>query len=190
MTMAISPVRSLLAAAIIVVGSSACGAKGPNSEQQFPSAETEPEPNIIDQANALMGRGGMALSEEDYQTALDYYLEAAALLDSQAAFTVEQAEAHFQAAEMALAVRDKDLALKHYERSAEIDLKFSGKSRTRAAIALTNAGVIYKEKQDADKARNCWERALKIYEEAPPEQRNTANIQMIQQNIRDLEAGY
>ncbi len=190
MTKAVSRMRQVLLAALVALGTCACGAKNPKPPAQASSAEKQVEPDVMDRANFLMGQGGMAFSEKDYQTAFDHYLEAAALLDSHEGLSVEQAEAHFQTAEMAVELKDSDMALEHYERAAEIYLRFPGKTRVRAAIALANAGVIHKEKHNEDKARSSWERALEIYDEVPAKQRNQGNIQMIQQNLRDLEAGY
>ena len=118
------------------------------------------------------------------------YLAAADIYDKSGQVTVERAEAHFLAADLAYQLAERETAIQEYEKSVDIYLRFTGNSRIKAANALNNMGTIYKETQNKSRALNCWHRALEIYKEAPPELKNEANIQKIEQNIRDLEAGY
>ena len=132
----------------------------------------------------------MALAEDRLQDALEAYLEASAALDTTNEVTVKRAEAHFLAADMAYQRMEKDLALEEYQKSVDIYLRFTGNSRIKAAVALTNMGVIYKEMTEKDKARNAWEQAFQIYKEAPESSQNRIHMGKVEQNIRDLEQGF
>jgi tetratricopeptide (TPR) repeat protein len=68
----------------------------------------------------------------------------------------------------------------------DIYLRFTGNSKIKGAHALANMGAVYRELEDKDKARDCWERALNIYRAAPAELQNKHNMARIQQNISDL----
>ena len=147
-------------------------------------------PEAVSEADQYMGQAGLALSDGDIQGAMANYLAAADIYDKSGQVTVERAEAHFLAADLAYQLAERETAIQEYEKSVDIYLRFTGNSRIKAANALNNMGTIYKETQNKSRALNCWHRALEIYKEAPPELKNEANIQKIEQNIRDLEAGY
>ena len=146
--------------------------------------------SVTDQANAYMSQAAISLSEEDYQGALASYLAAADIYDKEGAISVERAEAHFLAADLAYQIGEKQLAIDEYDESVKIYLRFKGNAKMKAANALNNMGTIYKELQHKSKAANCWNRALQIYQEFPEADRNTANMQMIEQNLRDLNEGF
>ncbi len=139
---------------------------------------------------AYMSAAGLAISEERTQDALDAYLAAAALLDGTGQISIERAEAHFLAADAAYQRVDRDLAISEYQKSIDIYLRFTGNSKIKAAVALTNMGVMYKEKAEKNKARNCWEQALQLYKAAPPELQDQRNMKKIEQNIHDLDNGF
>jgi tetratricopeptide (TPR) repeat protein len=180
----------LFAAVLLLTG---CGSAkgGAGTTEPFPPEEEEEpaEATPMDLYDHYMGQAGMAISEDDTESALDYYLEAAKVLDDTGEVTVERAEAHFLAAGMAYQRLDPDLAITEYEKAIEIYLRFSGNSRAKAAVALNSLGVIYREKAEKNKARNCWEQALQVYRELDPEFQSKSHMETIEQNIRDLEFG-
>jgi tetratricopeptide (TPR) repeat protein len=139
---------------------------------------------------AYMDQAGLAVTEGRTQDALDAYIAAAAVYDRTGDVIVERAEAHYFAGDLAYQRMEKDLAIEEYQKAIDIYLRFTGNSKIKAAVVLTNMGVVYKEKADKNKARNCWETALQLYKEAPPELQDHANMRNIEQNIRDLDAGF
>ncbi len=146
--------------------------------------------SVMEKANAYMSQAALSLSEEDYQGAMGNYLAAAEIYDKDGAITVERAEAHFLAAALAYQIGEKQLAIDEYDESVKIYLRFKGNNKMKAANALNNMGTIYKELQHKSKAANCWNRALQLYQEFPEAERNTANMQKIEQNLRDLNEGF
>ena len=177
--------------AVVAIGVVASGCGG----SQKPTQETEgggggAPSGAVQQAEEYMGMAGMALSEGDEQGALANYLAAADLYDKSGAVTVERAEAHFLAADIAYQLSERVQAIEEYEKAVDIYIRFSGNSKIKAANALNNMGTIYKELLKKSRAIDCWTRALEIYKEAPPDLRNEANMQKIEQNIRDLEQGF
>lgn len=150
----------------------------------------EDQPTAEDYYDHWMAEAGVALSEGNTAGALDAYLEAAKALDGSGEVTVKRAEAHFLAADMAYQRVEKELALEQYQASVDIYRRFKGNSQAKAAVALTNMGVIYKEMAEKVKARNCWEQALQVYNELPEEFQIKAHIEKIKQNIRDLDEGF
>ena len=176
---------SLIAAAA-AFGLSACGgAQKGNGE-----SEEEMPMEIQSEAEQYMGQAGLALSEGNNEGAMANYLAAADIYDKSGKVTVERAEAHFLAADLAYQLSEREIAIEEYEKAVDIYLRFTGNSRIKAANALNNMGSIYKELQNKSRAMNCWNRALELYREAPAELKNEVNIQKIEQNIRDLEAGF
>jgi len=183
----------LFAALLLIAG---CGSAkgGAGTGETMPDDEGEgmeesAEATPIEQYNFFMAQAGMAVAEGDKQGALDNYLQAAAVLDGAGEVTVERAEAHFLAADMAYQQLEADQAIAEYEKSIEIYLRFTGNSRAKAAVALNAMGVIYREKAEKNKARNCWEQALQVYRELDPEFQSKSHMETIEQNIRDLEFG-
>lgn len=146
--------------------------------------------SATEEAEHYMGMAGMAISEGNDQEAMANYLAAAEIYDNAGVVTVERAEAHFLAAQIAYKLTEHMQAIEEYEKSVEIYTRFSGNSQIKAANALNNMGTIYKELLKKSRAVDCWTRALEIYKSAPKELQNEANMQMIQQNIRDLEQGF
>lgn len=181
--------RHLVAIAVIGAGLAACaGTKQSTKSQQ--GSETGAPPTVMEQADYYMGAAGMALSEGDEQGALANYLAAAKIYDQSGAVVIERAEAHFLAADLAYQLSELVQAIEEYEKAVDIYLRFSGNSKIKAANALNNMGTIYKELLKKSRAIDCWTRALEIYKDAPKELQNEANMQKIQQNIRDLEQGF
>ncbi len=183
-------VLSMAFAAVLVAG---CGSKQPGegtTSDGTTSSGGGGEATAEDYYEHYMSEAGVALAEDRLQDALDAYLEAATILDGTGEITVKRAEAHFLAADMAYQRVEKELAIEQYQLSVDIYLRFTGNSRVKAAVALTNMGVIYKEKAEKNKARNCWEQALQIYKEAPATSKVNIHIRKVQQNIRDLEHGF
>jgi tetratricopeptide (TPR) repeat protein len=168
----------------------ACGGAKGDDETTAAAAAGGGGDNVDAKYQAYMDQAGLAVTEERTQDALDAYLAAAAVLDGTGQVTIERAEAHFLAADLAYQRVDRDLAIDEYQKSIDIYLRFTGNSKIKAAVALTNMGVMYKEKADKNKARNCWEDALQLYKEAPPELQDRRNMEKIAQNIRDLDAGF
>lgn len=183
-------VTSLLAAALCA----GCGGKQPtegtSADGDDAQAQQPAEPSPERYYEHYMAEAGMALAEDRLEDALDAYMEAAKVLDGTGEVTVKRAEAHFLAADLAYQRMEKDLALEEYQKSVDIYLRFSGNSRIKAAVALTNMGVIHKEKTEKNKARNVWEQALQIYKDAPPSSQNKIHMQKVEQNLRDLDQGF
>ncbi|MBW2277342.1 MAG: tetratricopeptide repeat protein [Deltaproteobacteria bacterium] len=182
--------------AALLLASAGCGsAKGGAGTTETTSDEDElddeesADPTPLDYYNHYMSQAGLAIAEGDKEGALDNYLEAAAVLDATDEVTVERAEAHFLAADMAYQRLEHEQAIAEYEKAIEIYLRFKGNSRAKAAVALNALGVIYREKAEKNKARNCWEQALQIYRELPAEFQKASHVETIKQNIRDLEYG-
>jgi tetratricopeptide (TPR) repeat protein len=184
----------LFAACLLIAG---CGsAKGGAGTSGTTPDDTEYEdepagdPTPMDHYDHYMKQAVVAVAEGDKESALDYYLEAAAVLDATGEVTVERAEAHFLAGDMAYQRLEADRAIVEYEKAIEIYLRFKGNSRAKAAVALNAMGVIYKEKAEKNKARNCFEQALQVYRELDPEFQSKPHMETIEQNIRDLDEGY
>ena len=175
-----------LIAPLTAFGMTACG--GAQKESSTPDDETPIE--VQNEAEQYMGQAGLALSEGNNEGAMANYLAAAEIYDKSGKVTVERAEAHFLAADLAYQISEREMAIEEYEKAVDIYLRFTGNSRIKAANALNNMGTIYKELQNKSRAMNCWNRALEIYRDAPADLKNEANIQKIEQNIRDLEAGF
>jgi tetratricopeptide (TPR) repeat protein len=181
----------VLAAGALAV---ACGGTGPGDgttpDQNGNAGGSDPGAATKAQYDAYMDQAGLAITEGRTQDALDAYLAAADVYDKTGEIIIERAEAHFLAADCAYQRMQKDLSLEEYQKSVDIYLRFSGNSKIKAAVALTNMGVIYKEKVQKDKARNCWETAFQLYKEAPKELQNSENMEKISQNLRDLDNGF
>ncbi len=174
-------------AALFTIGCG--GAQGGGGGGPAPPAR-EPEPGVQQQADYFMEQAGLALAEDDKQGAFEYYLEAARVYDETGEISVERAEAHFLAADLAYQVGEKLQAIEEYDQAVQIYLRFTGNSKVKAAIALNNQGTIYKEMEQYGKARNCWENALQIYKDAPAELQSKPNMAKIQQNLSDLAEGF
>jgi tetratricopeptide (TPR) repeat protein len=170
----------------VAMTAGACG----GSKKKKSKKGKDKSASVEERAEQFMAQAGLALHEGDEQQALANYLAAAEVYDKEGKVSVERAEAHFLAAGMAYQISERMMAIEEYDEAVKIYLRFGGNSKMKAANALNNMGTIYKELQDKSKAANCWNRALQIYEAAPPEQRNTANMQKIQQNLRDLQEGF
>jgi tetratricopeptide (TPR) repeat protein len=171
----------------------ACGGKAPaDGTTAAGDASGPPTPGAAAEAQyqAYMDQAGLAFTEGRTQDALDAYLGAAGVYDKSGEVIIERAEAHYLAADLAYQRMQKDLALEEYQKAVDIYLRFTGNSKIKAAVALTNMGVIYKEKVEKDKARNAWETALQLYKEATPDLQDHANMRKIEQNIRDLDNGF
>jgi tetratricopeptide (TPR) repeat protein len=184
--------RALVLAAGVLAA--ACGgtapADGTTPDPNGTAGGSTPGAAAEAQYDAYMDQAGLAITEGRTQDALDAYLAAADVYDKTGEIIIERAEAHYLAADCAYQRMQKDLALEEYQKSVDIYLRFTGNSKIKAAVALTNMGVIYKEKVQKDKARNCWETAIQIYNEAPPDLQDHANMRKIEQNLRDLESGF
>jgi len=182
----------ILAAGVLAV---ACGGKAPTdgttpTGDDTGGAPASPAAVAKAQYDAYMDQAGLAMTEGRTQDALDAYLAAADVYDKTNEIIVERAEAHYFAGDLAYQRMEKDLAIEEYQKAIDIYLRFTGNSKIKAAVVLTNMGVVYKEKADKNKARNAWETAIQIYKEAPPELQDHANMRKIEQNLRDLDAGY
>ncbi len=164
----------------------ACG----GAQQNDSSSSNNGNPEVTNKAEQYMGQAGMALSEGNTKEAIANYLSAAEIYESIGKVSIEAAEAHFLAADLAYQISERELALEEYQKAVNMYLQFTGNSRIKAANALNNMGTIHKEMQNKSKALNSWHRALELYQKAPAELRNESNVQKIQQNIRDLEAGF
>ena len=179
----------LLASVIATSWLTACGGSQ-KSDQQAQGDQSGAPASVAEQADYYMGMAGMALSDGNDEEALANYLAAAKIYDQSGAVVVERAEAHFLAAGIAYRLTERLQALEEYEKAVDIYTRFSGNSQIKAANALNNMGTIYKELLKKSRAIDCWTRALEIYQAAPKELQNEANMQKIQQNIRDLEQGF
>ncbi|MDJ0763255.1 MAG: tetratricopeptide repeat protein [Myxococcota bacterium] len=182
----------VLCTAALAIG---CGGaqKGSKSKKSTSSSGPPTDTNdykTVEEADHYMGLAGMALSEDDIESALEYYLEAAHVYDNAGKITVERAEAHFLAADLAYKIGNPTQALDEYDQAVQIYLRFSGNSKIKGAVALNNMGSIYKEMEKYDKARNCWENALQIYRDAPKELQSQSHMETIEQNLSDLAEGF
>jgi tetratricopeptide (TPR) repeat protein len=178
----------IITSVIAILGLSACGGSPKTETADQGVANTQA--NALQEAEQYMGMAGMAISEGNEQEALANYLTAAKIYDNAGAVTIERAEAHFLAAGILYKLTEYIQAIEEYEKSVDIYTRFSGNSQIKAANALNNMGTIYKELLKKTRAVDCWTRALEIYKAAPAELQNQANMQMIEQNIRDLEQGF
>jgi len=169
-----------------------CGSSQAKSNDTTTTA-AEPannEPEAWQVYEHYMSKAGMAVAEERLDDALDYYLKAAQVLDDEGEVTVKRADAHYQAADMAYQRLQKELAIEEYQKAVDIYLRFTGNSKAKAGVALTNMGTIWKELSDYKKARKCWEQAIAIYKDAPQSGQTSIHIQKVEQNIRDLDEGF
>ena len=185
----------LLPAAICVLAIGCGGSTSTSTTANTQSLADAPASDTVDaeteeKASYFMGQGGLALSEGNEEEALENYLEAARIYDENGQVVIERAEAHYLAAELAFKLGDNDLTLKEYDTAVQIYLRFTGNSRVKAAIALNNMGSIYKKRQETAKAQRCWEQALELYKNAPPELQSHTNMETIEQNLSDLAEGY
>ncbi|MCP4674437.1 MAG: tetratricopeptide repeat protein [Deltaproteobacteria bacterium] len=184
-----TPQMLLFSSLFSVVFAAGCGgAQG--GETRGDTQPSSQELSTNEQAEFYMEQAGLALAEDDKQGALEFYLEAATVYDGAGEVTIERAEAHFLSADLAYQVGEKMQAAEEYDKAVQIYLRFSGNSKIKAAVALNNMGTIYKEMEQYDKARNCWENALQIYKAAPPELQSPRNMAKIQQNLSDLHEGF
>ncbi|MCU0660982.1 MAG: tetratricopeptide repeat protein [Myxococcota bacterium] len=172
----------------LFIAASALGACGGGVDKQEGTiAPSPPSASEQQEAAGYMEKAVLAESEGDLATAYDSYIQAATVFDRTGGASVERAEAHFLAAEKALALSKFEEAVKHYDTAVQIYLRFEGNSQAKAAVALTNMGAAYKKTGQKEKARDCWTRALEVYQALPAELRNSANIAILEQNIRDLD---
>lgn len=167
-------------------GSNKSGAGNMEDEPIGDTVDAETEEN----ASHYMTQAGLELSEGNDREALQNYLEAAKIYDNSGKVVIERAEAHFLAAQVASKLEDFDVTLREYDAAVQIYLRFSGNSQIKAAIALNNMGTIYKIRHDSAKAKKCWEKALELYKQAPPDLQNQSNMAMIEQNLSDLAEGF
>ncbi|MCP4602011.1 MAG: tetratricopeptide repeat protein [Proteobacteria bacterium] len=181
--------KTLLITGLFVLAlTTGCG--GAQKGQDSAEADQNAEAQVQSEADYFMEQAGFALSEEDNQGAYEYYLEAARVYDESGQVSVERAEAHFLAASLAYQIGEKLQAIEEYDASVAIYLRFTGNSKIKAAVALNNMGTIYKEMEKYGQAQNCWEKALNIYQKAPPELQSKRNIAKIKQNLSDLAEGF
>ena len=187
--MEIRPVKGFVAV-LATVFTLACGGSQGGESDTTTAPPRQRGVSAEEQAGQYMGEAGFALGDGDTAGALEKYLQAAHIYDGTGEITIERGEAHFLAAGLAYQLGQRTQSLEEYDAAVEIYLRFSGNSKIKAANALNNMGTIYKELEEPDKARTCWERALQIYEAAPKELQSTSNMAKIQQNLRDLVEGY
>ncbi len=167
-----------------------CGGSRSASTATPAGEEPELDATALDQYKYFMSEAGLAQSEQRLDDALENYLSAAQVLEETGEVSVKQADAHFQAAEIAYQRFDKELAIQQYEKAVGLYLRFPGNSQSKAAVAYTNMGVVYKEMHDKARARTCWQQALEVYRNAPESSQNAGHIEKINQNIRDLDEGF
>lgn len=175
-------------AAVFIMGCG--GAKGGTGSTSDDFGENDTPPKEMEEYKYFMEQGGLALAEERIEDALDYYLSAADSLAAIGKPNVKQADAHYEAAQIAYKLYKKELAIEEYEKAAQIYLQFSGNALTKAAVVYTNMGVIWKELHEKSKARTYWQQALEIYQNVGATDQNKVHIEKIQQNIRDLDEGF
>ncbi|MBN2529433.1 MAG: hypothetical protein JXR76_23800 [Deltaproteobacteria bacterium] len=144
----------------------------------------------LQEYNYFMEQAGLAQSEERKEDAIDFYLSAADSMAKTGKPTIKEADAHYEAAQLAYQMVQKELAIQEYEKAAEIYLRFGGNALTKGAVVYTNLGVIWKELHEKNKARSCWQSALDLYQKAEAGDQNKVHIEKIQQNIRDLDQGF
>jgi tetratricopeptide (TPR) repeat protein len=147
-------------------------------------------PKEIQEYNYFMEQAGLAQAEDRKDDALDYYLSAADTMAAKGTPNIKEADAHYEAAQIAYQTNQKELSIQEYEKAIEIYIRFDGNSLTKGAVAYTNLGVIWKELHEKNKARSCWQSALDLYNNAPANSQNKVHIEKIQQNIRDLDQGF
>lgn len=175
------------AALVLAMG---CGGAAKTQDDRVAKPASNGGSSVEETATQYLEQAGLALANGDKQGALASYLEAGRLFDSTGAVIVNRAEAHFLAADLAYELDDLEGAAAEYDKAVQIYRRFSGNSKIKAANALANMGTIHKRLHDKAKARDCWEQALQLYKEAPPEIRNPANMATIEQNISDLDQGF
>ena len=147
-------------------------------------------PKEIQEYNYFMEQAGLAQSESRKEDALDYYLSAADTMAATGTPTIKEADARYEAAQIAYQMMQKELAIQEYEKAGAIYLRFEGNALTKGAVVYTNMGVIWKELHEKNKARSCWQTALELYQKADATDQNKVHIEKIQQNIRDLDEGF
>ncbi len=167
-----------------------CGGSTTTSSGDGSTSSGGGELSKEDEAKYYMEQAGLAVANEDPDTALANYIAAARTYDLIGDITVDRAESHFLAADLLYRLGDPTQALSQYQTAVDIYMRFSGNAKIKAAVSLNNMGSIYKELQRKDKARNCWENALQIYKAAPPELQNRTHMATIEQNINDLREGF
>ena len=171
----------------------ACGCGGANG-----SGSTSPEGDMttgsvsreLQEYNYFMEQAGLAQAEDRKEDAIDFYLSAADSMSGTGQPSIKEADARYEAAQLAYQMVQKELAIQEYEKAAEIYLRFSGNAQTKGAVVYTNMGVIWKELHEKNKARSCWQTALELYQKADAGDQNKVHIEKIQQNIRDLDQGF
>ncbi|MBN2343383.1 MAG: hypothetical protein JXX29_20930 [Deltaproteobacteria bacterium] len=161
-----------------------------NSSSDSFGDDNSPPPAAMEEYNYFMEQAGLALAEQRLEDALDYYLSAAETLEATGKPSIKEADAHYEAAQIAYQKYQKELAVQEYEKAAAIYLRFSGNAQNKAAVVYTNLGVVWKELHEKSKARTCWQQALEIYTNLGANDQNKVHIEKIQQNIRDLDEGY
>jgi tetratricopeptide (TPR) repeat protein len=176
----------LVLAVVLVCGCAAKQKKAEASKAAGEQALAADEAAKEEQAKRYIGEGGFALSEGQVAQALEFFLAAAEIYDKIGKVSVERGEAHYLSGEMAQKLKQRDLAIAEYNKAVAIYLRFTGAAKIKGAHALANLGAVFRELEERDKARECWERALNIYRAAPPELQNKNNMARIQQNITDL----
>ncbi len=181
---------SMVLGGLLAMGCGGAGGGGSSSGDNSQSSQGGSVASAAQQAEHYMGQAGFAISEDDIEGALGYYLEAARIYDSTGEVTINRAEAHTEAAKLTYRLGDLEEAIAQYQIAVDIFMRFSGNSKIKAAVGLNNMGTIYKELEKKDKARNCWENALQIYKAAPPELQNRSNMATIEQNLSDLQEGF
>ena len=147
-------------------------------------------PREIQEYNYFMEQAGLAQAETRQEDALDYYLSAADTMAATGSPPIKEADARYEAAQIAYQMVQKELSIQQYEKAAEIYLRFDGNAQTKGAVVYTNMGVIWKELHEKNKARSCWQTALELYQKADATDQNKVHIEKIQQNIRDLDEGF
>jgi tetratricopeptide (TPR) repeat protein len=175
-------------AAALLAGSITC--LGCGGAKNSDTANQSSAPEVVSEADQYMAQAGNSESEGDLKGAMANYLAAADAFDKTGDVTVARADAHSEAGRLAYQNAELQIAVDEYQKSVDIYLRFSGNARVKGANALNNMGAIYKEMQNKSRALNCWHQAIDLYKKAPPELQDQANIQKIEQNIRDLESGY
>ncbi|MBN2805005.1 MAG: hypothetical protein JXR91_18055 [Deltaproteobacteria bacterium] len=177
----------ILTGAILLL--SGCGA---SQAKTGDGQETEAQiaPSAMEYYNHYMGEAGMAQSENRIEDALNLYLQAADSLKDVDEPCIKKADAHYEAAQMAYQLYQKELTIEQYEKAIEIYMRYKGNAMSKAAVSYTNMGVVWKELHNKGKARSCWQQALDIYKSMSQSNQNAGNIEKINQNIRDLDEGF
>ncbi len=163
-----------------------CGGAGKGE----PTDQSQASQYTMSEADQYMAAAGTSEAEGDLKAALANYLAAADAFDQMGRPTVEQADAHSEAGRLAYQNAELQVAVDEYQKAVDIYVRFSGNALVKGGNALNNMGAIYKEMQNKSRALNCWNQALDLYRKAPKELQDQTNIAKIEQNIRDVEAGF